>query len=40
MFKFIFCDACTCTGVGDVCSFAEMNLRKHGHSEVIKLMLY
>lgn len=27
-------------GVGDVCSFAEMNLRKHGHSEVIKLILY
>lgn len=21
-------------GVGDVCSFAEMNLRKHGHPDV------
>ncbi len=22
------------SGVGDICSFAEMNVRKHGHPEV------
>ena len=28
------------SGVGDVCSFAEMNVKKHGNSEVCMIQIY